>query len=137
MKKHNLYKPVIYTLCLLCFGLPVQGDAGNRSLKRATQHALVVGINQYQDADGYYLKNLEGAVNDALLLRDTLRRAQVNLPDKRVFLDAKATRAAFVRAWRDMLKRAQPGDTLILTFSGHGGQQQDIPPLDLLYAHIS
>jgi len=41
---------------------------------------------------------LEGAVNDAHLLRDTLRRIQVNLPDKRVLLDAKATRAAFVRA---------------------------------------
>ncbi|HDN26854.1 MAG TPA: caspase family protein [Thioploca sp.] len=135
MKRHShfFYKPVIYTLCLLCFGLPVQGDEGKKSrgLKRAThQHALVVGINQYRHADGFYLTNLEGAVNDAQLLRDTLRHAQVNLPDRRVLLDAKATRAAFVRAWQDMLKQAEPGDTLILSFSGHGGQQSDTAPLD-------
>jgi len=130
MKKHILSNPFIYVLCLLCFGLPVQDAAGNRSLKRVTQHALVVGINQYQYADGYYLTNLEGAVNDANLLRDTLRRTPVNLPDKRVLLDTKATRAAFVRAWQDMLKQAKPGDTLILSFSGHGGQQSDTAPLD-------
>jgi len=35
-----------------------------------------------------------------------------------------------VRAWQDMLKQAEPGDTLILSFSGHGGQQSDTPPLD-------
>jgi len=133
MKKHSLFKLVIYTLCLLCFGLSVQGDDGKktRGLKRVThQHALVVGINQYRHADGFYLTNLEGAVNDAHLLRDTLRRAQVNLPDRRVLLNAFATRAAFVRAWKDMLKQAKPGDTLILSFSGHGGQQSDTEPFD-------
>ena len=136
MKKiHSLSKPVIYALCLLCFGQPVQGDNGEtrgfKVIKKVMhQHALVVGINQYRHADGFYLKNLEGAVNDAHLLRDTLRRIQVNLPDKRVLLDAKATRAAFVRAWQDMLKQAKPGDTLILSFSGHGGQQSDTAPLD-------
>ncbi|GEM_PF-2400686 len=104
MKKiHSLSKPVIYALCLLCLGQPVQGDNGEtrgfKAIKKVMhQHALVVGINQYRHADGFYLKNLEGAVNDAHLLRDTLRRIQVNLPDKRVLLDAKATRAAFVRA---------------------------------------
>ncbi|MDM8563601.1 hypothetical protein QUF54_09630 [Candidatus Marithioploca araucensis] len=95
MKKHSLSKPVIYTLCLLCFGQPVQGDDGKtRGLKIVTdQYALVVGIDQYRHADGFHLINLEGAVNDAHLLRETLRHAQVILPDKRVLLDAKATRA--------------------------------------------
>jgi len=96
----------------------------------AAQHALVVGINQYQHADGKKLKNLAGAVNDAKLLRDALRRTQVQLPEKRVLLDSKATRTAFIHAWEDLLKQATPGDTLIITFAGHGGQITDTPPLD-------
>jgi hypothetical protein len=96
----------------------------------AAQHALVVGIDQYRHADGVLI-NLQGAVNDANLLREALRRrAKVQLPDERVLLNAEATRAGFIRAWEDMLKQARPGDTLILTFAGHGGQQTDTAPLD-------
>jgi hypothetical protein len=93
------------------------------------QHALVVGINQYQYANNRKLPNLGGAVNDARLLQKVLRRADVQLPNRRVLLDNEATRGAFDRAWQDMLKAANPGDTLILTFSGHGGRQTDAPPL--------
>ncbi|MDM8558527.1 caspase family protein [Candidatus Parabeggiatoa sp. HSG14] len=91
----------------------------------AAQHALVVGINQYQ-----HVNKLEGAVNDALLLWDVLRHLQVQLPDNRVLLDNQATRATFFKAWQDMLKHAKPGDTLILSFSGHGGQKPDGDPID-------
>jgi len=97
----------------------------------ATQHALVVGINQYKHANKLNkLTNLEGAVNDAKLLRNALREAQVQLPERRVLLNAKATSSAFLHAWQDMLKQAKPGDTLIVAFSGHGGQQPDTAPLD-------
>ncbi len=128
-KNHHLFSISILYL-LLCFGLPAQSNEGNRSSKTVTQHALVVGIDQYQHADGFYFRNLEGAVNDAHILRDALRRAKINLPDKRILLNAKATRAAFVQAWQDMLKQAKQGDTLILSFSGHGGQQSDTAPFD-------
>ena len=94
------------------------------------QHALVVGINQYQHANEQELNNIEGAVNDALLLRDALRRIPVQLKDKWVLLDTNATRVAFLQAWQDMLRQAKPGDTLIVTFSGHGGQIKDAEPLD-------
>lgn len=98
------------------------------------QHALVVGINQYQhggagldDRPTYLL----GAVNDAILIRDALRDAGVNLPDERVLLNEKATREDLVRGWRAMREQATPGDTLILTYSGHGGQESEWDaPLD-------
>ncbi len=110
---------------------PVTGNSSNRPAAAAAhQYALVVGINEYQHADGRNLRNLAGAVNDAEVLRDALREAQVQLPDERVLLDGKATRAAFINAWQNMLNQAQPGDTLILTFAGHGGQQTDTEPLD-------
>ncbi len=106
-------------------GLFVLLIVGSLPALAAQQHALVVGINDYQ-----LLSNLEGAVNDAVVVRDALRRINVQLPDKRVLLDSNATRANFVSAWQDMLRQAKPGDTLILTFSGHGGQQQDTAPVD-------
>jgi len=94
----------------------------------ATQHALVVGINVYPKGHG--IETLEGAVNDAELLRDTLRRIQVQLPDERVLLNDKATRANVIKGWHDMVSQANRGDTLIFTFSGHGGQIDDTAPLD-------
>lgn len=115
------YFTKIFPLLLLTWAIPVL----------ATQHALVVGINQYKHANALKkLTNLEGAVNDAKLLRDALREAQVQLPERRVLLDANATRSAFLHAWRDMLKQAKVGDTLIVTFAGHGGQQPDSVPFD-------
>ncbi len=88
------YFTKIFPLLLLAWNIPVL----------ATQHALVVGINQYKHTNELKkLTNLKGAVNDAKLLRDALREAQVQLPERRVLLDANATRSAFLRAWRDML----------------------------------
>jgi len=137
---HHVSKHLIQTFLLLAFcGWNSQGYTENveRGLERfPQQHALVVGINQYQYAERIWntnrntLKNLKGAVNDAKLLTEALRRAQVHLPNERILLDAKATRAAFLRAWQQMVAQANPGDTLIITFSGHGIQHTDMTPLD-------
>ncbi|HDN27531.1 MAG TPA: caspase family protein [Thioploca sp.] len=90
------------------------------------QHALVVGIDDYQSSQIY---DLAGAVNDATLLKKALRQAGVQLPAERILLNAAATRYAFVQAWQNMVEQAKPGDTLILTFSGHGGQEPDRVPV--------
>jgi hypothetical protein len=90
-----------------------------------TQYALVVGIDNYQSKE---LMTLAGAVNDAKLLSSALRNAGVNLPNSRILLNKQATRVAFVRAWRNMVRQAKPGDILIVTFAGHGGQEDDLAP---------
>jgi hypothetical protein len=117
-------------LTLLALSLTVQAEPlqkrGLQRLKSQTQHALVIGINHYKAAK---LRDLAGAVNDATLLKKALRQAGVQLPDERILLDAQATRLAFIQAWQNMLKQAKPGDTLILTFAGHGGQEPDMAPL--------
>jgi len=140
-----MFQRTVYILCLLSIIQACQNErpsdenvAQNEKKSRHTsivqtrhtQYALIVGIDQYQYADKNRLINLEGAVNDALLLRDALRRQKVQVPDERVLLNAQATRAAFIRAWQKMVKQAKAGDTLILTFAGHGGQQPDVEPLD-------
>jgi hypothetical protein len=119
MKTHN------YLLILCLFAVNVQAEPTRLGRQPPSQHALVIGIDHYQHPD---IMTLRGAVNDAKLLRDALRQAGVKLPDDRILLNAQATRNAFIKAWRNMLKQAQPGDTLILTFAGHGGQEPDKAP---------
>lgn len=85
------------------------------------QWALVVGVNKYPGLSAD--KQLQGAINDANLLTTRLRAKGVDLPDKRVLLNEKATVANFKAAFKDLLSSAQAGDELIITFSGHGGQE--------------
>ena len=46
-------------------------------------------------------------------------------------LNEQATRVAFVQAWQNLVKEAKPGDTLILTFAGHGAQEDDMLKIKL------
>lgn len=97
----------------------------------AAQFGLVVGIDDYRHfqkfpAPAGELSDLEGAVNDALRIAGAMRQMQIDLPDNRLLIDAAATEQGFVNAWRSMLAQAAPGDTLIVTFSGHGGQEREI-----------
>jgi hypothetical protein len=79
MYLHNFYK-IIYLICLLSFGFVLQGcppiiekpdslEQTKRPFKPTKrfekQHALVVGINQYQHFLGRN-KELKGAVNNVL-----------------------------------------------------------------------
>lgn len=102
---------------------------------RAAQYALVVGINDYQygsdtDEAGRVL-NLQGAENDARLIATSLRAIGVELPDSHVLIGSDATLSAFKQAWQDLLAKSLPGDVLILSYAGHGGQEKErLAPID-------
>ena len=86
-----------------------------------TVRGLVIGIDEYAA-----LKDLRGAVNDA---RDVARAlAGTGVEDLVVLEDDAATRARVVDAWQGLLRRAEPGDTLVLTYAGHGGQERERVP---------
>lgn len=87
------------------------------------QLAMVVGINNYLFADDVNLGNLKGAVNDALSISRALKKLNIQLPEDRILIDNQATRGEVLSAWYRMLSDAQPGDTLIFTYAGHGGQE--------------
>lgn len=80
--------------------------------------ALIVGINGY-----LHVGRLFGCVNDARLLEATVRPIAHRLT---VLLEGQATRGAFLRAWDAMAAEATPGDTILITFSGHGAQQPEM-----------
>jgi len=76
--------------------------------------ALSVGIDAY-----LFISPLRGAVNDARLLETVLRPIAHR---STLLINEQATRAAFIAAWEGMARDARAGDTILITFSGHGMQ---------------
>lgn len=85
----------------------------------AETYAMVIGIDQYVSGD-----NLKGAVNDAREINKALR--QTGVRNIRVLLNGSASKAAIYNRWKEMVRSSLPGDTLIVTYAGHGGQVPDL-----------
>ena len=100
---------------LLC-GLIASPGAGAQAVR-----GLVIGIDDYA-----HIGKLRGAVNDA---RDVHRAlAGVGADDLAMLLDGNATRDRIVAEWRGLVERSAPGDTLVLAYAGHGGQEAERVP---------
>jgi len=85
------------------------------------KRALIIGINNYQT-----ISRLRGCVNDTTDLRLALKeRAGFGGDQIRLLVDGRATKAAIEERLRWLVKGAQPGDLLVLHFSGHGSQIRD------------
>lgn len=78
-----------------------------------SKHALCIGINDYPGTDS----DLSGCVNDAKDWSAELERRGYQVSQ---MLDKKATRSAMTKAIGGLIKDARKGDTLIITYSGHG-----------------
>ncbi len=84
----------------------------------AQWQALVLGIDDYAGVPA-----LKGAVNDAQDIAATLRKSGVQ--HVTLLTDREVTRAAVMTHWAKMVETSQPGDTLVLTFAGHGAQETE------------
>lgn len=80
--------------------------------------ALCIGINNYPGTD----MDLGGCVNDAEDWAAVLAARGFAVQK---LLDAQATKAAMVAAIRGLVKGAAAGDSLAITFSGHGTYAPD------------
>lgn len=80
--------------------------------------ALCIGINNYP---GTHM-DLQGCVNDANDWAGELAARGFKVAK---LLDDQATKAAMVKAMGDLIGKAAKGDTLVITFSGHGTYQPD------------
>ena len=83
-----------------------------------TARALVIGIDEYAE-----LPHLRGAVNDARDVTQAL--AGIGVRDLVVLEDDAATRMRITDEWMGLIRRAEPGDTLVLAYAGHGGQEPE------------
>lgn len=75
--------------------------------------ALCIGINNYPGTD----MDLNGCVNDADDWAEELGRRGYSVTR---LLDAKATKAAMVEGLQSVIGGAASGDSVVITFSGHG-----------------
>lgn len=84
---------------------------------------LVIGIDEYPRlGEG---ARLEGAVNDAKDIAEVL--SQSGAADVVLLVDGEAMKAQIASAWRDLLSRSEPGDTVVLSYAGHGSQEPEPP----------
>ena len=95
-----------------------QESKGLAAAGTQTVRGLVIGIDDYKK-----IKKLQGAVNDARDIRQAL--AGMGVDDLTMLLDGDATRDRILAEWRGLLERAEPGDTLVLTYAGHGSQEDE------------
>ena len=84
-----------------------------------TVRGLVIGIDDYAPSIG----KLQGAVNDARDIHQAL--AGMGVDDLKMLLDGDATRDRILAEWQGLLERAERGDTLVLTYAGHGSQEPE------------
>ena len=78
-----------------------------------TKRALCIGINDYPGTDS----DLSGCVNDAKDWATALTERGFAVTS---LLDRAATKAAMVQAIDTLVSGATKGDTVVLTYSGHG-----------------
>ncbi|HMS94501.1 MAG TPA: caspase family protein, partial [Tabrizicola sp.] len=100
---------------------------------RAEVHAVLVGVSDYLTLDA----DLRGPANDVRLMAETLALRGV-APGAMTVLTADPTglpagaatgqpiRAEILSALAEATDAAQPGDTVVFYFSGHGAQAPDM-----------
>lgn len=84
----------------------------------ANQTAVCFGINDYPGTDS----DLSGCVNDAKDWAAVLKDRGFSVTE---VLDGDATRGAMIDRMTAIVTDAGPGDTAVITFSGHGTWQPD------------
>lgn len=115
----------MYRLLVRCLIVFVVLALGTAPAAAGRIHALVIGIDDYQSRGGA-LPDLRGAVNDARDIAAALRER--GAAEVRVLLNGDAHRDAIFENWYALKARARPGDTLLLSFAGHGAQEPERIP---------
>jgi hypothetical protein len=91
----------------------------------AADRALIIGVNQYPHISPQL--QLTGAVNDARMMERVAREVWGFLPENiRLLLNHDATSRSIVAAIENwLIEGTQPGDRVLLTYSGHGYFQRN------------
>jgi hypothetical protein len=92
------------------------------------RRAVIVGINNYAvDPRTDRTKNLDGAVNDAEAMVETLRTFHgFKAADIHLVTDQQATRSRILKELQEhLIDPAQPGDLSLFFFAGHGSYQEN------------
>jgi len=102
-------RTIFGVLALLFFAAPASA---------AEWRALVIGIDDYR-----HVSPLKGAVNDAKDIASTLSAAGVR--DLQTLYNEEATRSGVLTAWQELIERSAEDDVLVLSYAGHGAQEDE------------
>ena len=82
------------------------------------KRALLIAIADYLAHPR--VSNLQGPLNDLRMMRDVLTQ-WLGFPEQNItdLVDAKATKEGIINALRTLQTQAQPGDTVVVYYSGH------------------
>ena len=86
----------------------------------AKNFALVIGIDDYD-----YIEPLDGAVGDATDIYKALKANAVAADDLYFLTNKQASKKNIQTAWNNMVSQSMTGDTLLVTYAGHGSQITD------------
>ena len=95
------------------------------NMAHAASKAIVISVSRYPYLEK---RDLEGPVNDAALMLESLRRMGLDASDITLLSESPQakvlpTRANILASLAQAAKQARPGDWMIVFFSGHGSQQ--------------
>ena len=83
------------------------------------KRALCVGINNYPGTGN----DLQGCVNDMMAWRELLKAQDFQVS---LLQDGAATKGQFLVMLGDLVSKSEPGDQMVVTYSGHGTYVRDI-----------
>ena len=107
----------------LMFALAALWIAGAASAA-GTKRAVLIGINDYK---AKAVPSLFGSVNDVAAVKQILLTRWGFSPENiQTLTDKEATRAAILNALRQIVRESGPEDTVVVHYSGHGSQVQDL-----------
>lgn len=96
--------------------MPMGRDLGASPTRRV--HLLSIGIDEYADPA---IKDLEFAAEDARRFESAIRSdARVQVVSNAPLIDKGATRNTILQRLQETVAAAEPGDTIVLFFAGHG-----------------
>lgn len=104
---------------------PTTGAA--KPLKMKSQYAVIIGISEYQYADGKNLSNLAFADNDARDFSNELNRLGWSRSQIRLLINEQATLRNIRIAMDSWLTKTGPDDLIVLYWSGHGYPDPEDP----------
>lgn len=90
----------------------------------ASKRALVIGISEYRDTR--WMKPRVSAERDIFYVKEMLQKTGFGNTDITILRNQQATKAAIVRAMKDLATISKPGDIVYIHFSGHGQLMTDV-----------
>lgn len=118
------YIKLFSAVCLVMYSAVAASDVKLPTNHKT--HALLIGISNYQEQNGFQISPLRSAVDDADKM-DRFFRKHLNIPKKRIvrLSDEQATKAAILKQLDKLARCVKKGDQVLIYYSGHGEQIPD------------